>query len=107
MTDNLATFSCRRCGACCRWPGHVLLTAGDITTMSTLLGMSEETFIQTHTVLTANRVQLSLTEQQDGACCFLTPENTCRVYGARPTQCKEFPHTWRVKGCPALELDGT
>ena len=94
---------CRNCGAaCCRWPGHVLLTAADITALAQQVGLSETDFIQRHTILAKNRAQLSLMEQASGACCFLNPDNTCRIYAARPQQCREFPHGWRVAGCPAV-----
>ena len=93
---------CQNCGAaCCRWPGHVLLTDPDISAMARHLGLTEDEFIQRHTTLVANRAQLSLLEQADGACYFLNPDNTCRVYAARPQQCRDFPHGWRVAGCPA------
>ena len=59
-------------------------------------------FIQRHTALAKNRAQLSLMEQASGACCFLNPDNTCCVYTARPQQCRDFPHGWRVAGCPAV-----
>ncbi|QHI68889.1 YkgJ family cysteine cluster protein [Tichowtungia aerotolerans] len=97
------SFICQRCGTCCRWPGHVLLTDGDISRMAAATGLSEEDFIEQYTVLASNRRQLSLTEYEDGRCVFLTDEG-CAFYDARPEQCRNFPHTWRVaEGCPALE----
>lgn len=95
-------FSCRRCGACCRWSGHVLLTNGDVTAVARHLGLTEGEFIQRHTVLAVNRGQLSLMEQPDGACCFLDADNSCAIYAARPCQCRDFPHGWRVSGCPVV-----
>ncbi|MDD4871232.1 MAG: YkgJ family cysteine cluster protein [Kiritimatiellae bacterium] len=95
-------FSCQRCGTCCRWSGHVLLTQQDIKTLSSTLGMNENNFIQCHTNITVNRAQLSLTEQADGACCFLTENNLCSVYASRPQQCRDFPHGWHVSGCPQM-----
>ena len=98
----MENFVCQGCGACCRWSGHVLLTAADIAALVRQLALTEDGFIQRHTALAANRAQLSLAEQADGACCFLGPDNACLVYAARPQQCRDFPHTWRVAGCPAL-----
>ena len=95
-------FACLRCGACCRWSGHVLLTPADIRRLATACGASEEDFIARHTILAANRAQLSLAEQADGACVLLE-NNACRVYADRPDQCREFPHGWTVEGCPARE----
>ena len=96
-------FSCQQCGICCRWEGHVLLTEEDIAQLAAVMEISEEVFIGSYTVLAANRRQLSLAEHPDGRCVFLV-ENQCRYYAARPSQCRTFPHAWRVaEGCPALE----
>jgi len=84
----------------------VLLTEEDIVRLATATGLSEEQFIERHTVLAANRRHLSLAEHSDGRCVFLG-EIGCEFYDARPAQCRNFPHSWRVaEGCPALdELD--
>lgn len=94
------TFSCRRCGECCRWPGHVLLTEADIRLLARRLDIDESVFIDRYARLASNRAQLSLSETPDGACVFLDGSN-CRVYDARPEQCRGFPATWTVAGCPA------
>ncbi len=78
-------FTCQQCGTCCRWAGHVLLTEEDITRLSVSTGLSEEDFIEHHTVLAANRRELSLAEYPDGRCIFLE-ENRCRYYADRPAQ---------------------
>ena len=82
---------------------RVLLAKADIPRLADALGLGAMEFLQRYTVLAANRAQLSLTEQADGACCLLTAEQRCRVYAARPQQCRDFPHGWRVAGCPAAE----
>lgn len=97
------SFKCQRCGICCRWPGHVLLTEEDVTRMAQAVSVTETEFIDRYTQLASNRRQLSLTEHPDGRCVFLK-EDGCAFYDARPEQCRNFPHTWRVAdGCPALE----
>ena len=102
-TERLEHFNCTKCGDCCRWPGSVLLTDGDITRMAEFLQLPEEEFISRHTRLAPNRIQLALNEEPDGSCIFLE-ENRCAVYGARPEQCRSFPFAWRVpQGCPALD----
>ena len=101
--NGMDLFECQRCGICCRWPGHVLLTDEDVTRMAAATGLSEDSFIEQYTELASNRRQLTLTEYSDGRCIFLREEG-CLFYDARPGQCRNFPHTWRVSsGCPALE----
>ena len=99
-------FKCQQCGTCCRWPGHVLLTDGDIARLAVAIGLSEEAFVEQYTVLASNRRQLSLADHSDGRCIFLQQDG-CALYAVRPQQCRAFPHGWRVsEGCPALdELD--
>jgi len=102
------SFKCQQCGACCRWSGHVLLTETDITRLAAAAGLPEEQFIGRYTMLAANRRQLSLADRPDGSCVLLE-ESRCALYEARPAQCRDFPHGWRVaEGCSALEaLDKT
>lgn len=96
-------FICKQCGACCRWTGHVLLTDADLARLAGAAGLSEEQFIERYTVLAANRRQLSLADAPDGSCILLHGDR-CSLYDARPAQCREFPHGWRVSaGCPALD----
>ena len=63
----MSSFECQRCGACCRWPGSVLLEAGDVAAAAAALGLAEGEFIAGHTVLARNRAQLTLKEGADGA----------------------------------------
>jgi uncharacterized protein len=106
MKSHSDPFRCRRCGACCRWPGSVLLDEADLASAAKALGMDEAAFIQNCTELAANRAQLTLRERGDGACLFLEDGGTCRIYAARPRQCRDFPRQWRVEGCPALHAAG-
>jgi Fe-S-cluster containining protein len=105
MSDQqiLDQFQCSGCGECCRWGGAVLLEDTDIPVLAAHLGLSEQAFIDRHTRLAPNRRQLALLDQSDGSCEFLEG-NRCRVYEARPVQCKTFPYAWAVsEGCPELD----
>ncbi|MEI8205559.1 MAG: YkgJ family cysteine cluster protein [Kiritimatiellales bacterium] len=103
MDSSERSFKCQQCGTCCRWSGHVLLTEADIARLAAAAVLSEETFILRYTVLAANRNQLSLADGPDGSCALLK-DGRCILYDARPAQCSDFPHGWRVaEGCPALE----
>lgn len=97
----MSGFACQRCGACCRWPGTVLLTAEDVAAAAEFLGLGGGEFVETYTALARNRAQLALKEAPDGACVFLDAAGRCRIYAARPRQCRDFPHGWRVAGCSA------
>jgi len=104
-SDVYGDFKCKQCGECCRWQGHVLLTDQDIKRLSELLAVSEADFIDQYTDLASNRAQLTLKDQADGACIFLSG-STCSVYPARPDQCRQFPRRWRVgEGCKAISLN--
>lgn len=98
-------YECQRCTACCRWPGQVRLTDGEITGMAGFLGMAELEFIARYTRLRADRRGLALTEREDGACIFLEGRD-CRVQAVKPRQCREFPNGWSFSGfrefCRAL-----
>lgn len=93
-------FRCRRCGACCRWPGAVRLFAADVERLAAALGLETGAFTERFCRLAPNRAHLVLAERADGACVFLEG-NDCRVYEARPTQCRAFPVHWWREGCPA------
>lgn len=99
----LKRFKCSGCGTCCRWTGSVLLGDADIAALATHVGLSEQEFIDRHTRLAPNRIQLALNDHPDGSCSFLEGDR-CSVYEARPEQCRTFPFGWRVpEGCPVLD----
>ena len=101
--EILKAFKCTGCGECCRWSGSVLLTERDIAEMAAYLALSEQEFIDGHTRLAPNRIQLALLDRPDGSCSFLDGDR-CGIYEARPEQCRSFPFAWSVpEGCPALD----
>lgn len=80
----------------------MLLEPADVAAAAAALGMDEPAFIARHAVLARNRAQLALKEAATGACEFLEESGDCRIYAARPKQCRDFPRGWRVAGCPGL-----
>lgn len=80
----------------------MLLEEADIAVGARALGMPEPEFVEKHATLARNRAQLTLKEQADGSCEFLDAEGNCRMYAARPKQCRDFPQGWQVDGCPGL-----
>ncbi len=89
-------FHCAGCGACCRWPGIVRLDEAQIAAIAAFLGLSEEAFIDRWTRLAPDRRCLVLQDGPDGACCFLTPDNKCRIHPVKPRQCGAFPTEWQA-----------
>jgi Fe-S-cluster containining protein len=90
-------YECQRCTACCRWPGQVRLTDGEITRLAAFQGLTESDFIQRYTRLAHDRRGLALQEQPGGACIFLTGED-CSVQAVKPQQCRDFPNRWNFPG---------
>lgn len=78
----------------------MLLTETDLVRLAAELGLSERDFADRYTELARHRRGLSLVNGPDGACIFLE-KSRCRVYAARPEQCRTFPVEWVVPGCPA------
>lgn len=98
MVDDsaaFANFECRRCGRCCRVAGYVRLLTSDVERLSQHLRMSLSSFVTRYTRLARDRGGLSLTEQDNHACVFLSSDNRCMVEPAKPLQCRGFPQQWR------------
>lgn len=92
-------WECRRCGACCRWPGEVRLVGGEAARLAAHLGITERGFADRYTRLAADRKALSLVEREDGTCVFLDGEPArCRVHEVKPQQCRTFPNGWSFPG---------
>jgi hypothetical protein len=88
-------FQCRRCGACCTGaPGYVWILEEEAAAIAARLGIETEVLLSRH----ARRVfgQLSLREETDGRCVFFEPGRGCRVYEARPLQCRTWPFWGRI-----------
>ncbi|HEX9047745.1 MAG TPA: YkgJ family cysteine cluster protein [Verrucomicrobiae bacterium] len=97
-------IQCQRCTACCRWPGHVVLSDAEIAKLAAFLGSTEHEFIQKFTRLRHDRRGLSLIEKPNGDCIFLEG-NSCAVQAVKPLQCLDFPNGWmdRLWGKVPLE----
>lgn len=103
-------FVCRRCGACCRWPGCVKLADGECGRIAGFLGISEDEFIGKWTRISPDRQCLSLIEKSDGSCVFLElcdgGAAECRIDPVKPRQCCDFPEKWNFpewqESCPGV-----
>jgi hypothetical protein len=84
-------FECTGCGDCCTGaPGYVWVGAAEIATLANHVGLSvaefEERFVR--------RVgaRKSLIEFDNGDCVFFDNQTRkCKVYEARPQQCRTWP----------------
>ena len=63
-SDIPEKFSCKRCGACCRWEGAVKVEEDEVDAIAAFLNMSVEEFLEHHTRLTPDRQHLSLLEEE-------------------------------------------
>ena len=87
---------------CCRLPWDILLTLEEAAS-----GQYESERVCTLTrrgcaeqVPTCIHWRQRLKRREDGACCYLDPDNRCRIYEYRPHACQEFDcrNGWRVQG---------
>jgi uncharacterized protein len=88
LTKENIEFKCEKCGACCRAEGYVYLKKGELESMAEYNSKSAKEFrdIFTEFILFKGRVV-----KQDPEGCVLLVDGRCAVYGARPSQCREFP----------------
>jgi Fe-S-cluster containining protein len=93
---ELSHFKCLQCAACCRQEGYVRLEKNEADIIADFLSMDIHYFIETCTVLTKDRLALSLMEKENGECIFLT-DTGCRINCVKPRQCLEFPVKWKFK----------
>ncbi|OGV73616.1 MAG: hypothetical protein A2269_01220 [Lentisphaerae bacterium RIFOXYA12_FULL_60_10] len=89
-----ASFSCRRCGTCCRAEGYVPLESNEIQRLALALNLDPTYFTDRFTRLLPDRKRLALIERADGSCVFLQRDNHCSVHDIKPMHCRMFPHHW-------------
>jgi Fe-S-cluster containining protein len=113
-------FQCTRCGACCRGgPGYVWVDDAEIAALAAHLGLDREQFGRRYLRRVGDRI--SLLEKRTAAgladashdCVFWDEGRGCKVYEARPGQCRTFPfwpevirsrQAWRSESvrCPGM-----
>lgn len=85
-------FQCTECGRCCSGGGdyHVFLNRTEAEAIRALLGVSRGWFGRRylHRLETG---ELTVVLRADGRCSFLDAAGRCRIYAARPTQCRTYP----------------
>lgn len=86
-------FECTGCGKCCVYRdeyAHVYLNRTERKALADHLGVSLRTFKHRYTFVDEfGWTQLKTVRDR---CVFLDPDTmACKVYGARPVQCRTFP----------------
>ena len=89
-------FQCQRSGHCCRVPdGLVWLEEGELEPLAAALGLERESFessfVRTVVDPASGKLRRALRDDGGGRCSLLEGANECRVYGARPEHCRQFP----------------
>lgn len=97
MSNDSENFECQRCGNCCRECGYVHLSEKEIDACAAFLDLAINDFTDKYTRLTKHRSGLSLTEQNNGACIFLSQDGQCLIEPVKPLQCRQFPFAWKYK----------
>jgi Fe-S-cluster containining protein len=88
--DEGLRFQCTGCGKCCTGsPGYVYLSDQDMETLSLHFQLSKEEFTKKYTRFVED--QYSLLDKAGSYDCIFLEDNKCKVYAARPVQCKTFP----------------
>ena len=106
-------YICTKCGLCCRGFGPskgVILFLDDIPRISRTLEISEEQFISDYCeeeeVVTDLKILTVFTLRHNyGDCIFLTKNNLCSIYEARPVQCQRAPFGFFWNGTLDYEYD--
>ncbi len=87
MSLNPKTFSCSKCGQCCRM--IVKLNQKDINRIKKL-GHKEEDFVMNDPL----GAKFKVLKQKNAICVFVKKENNnfvCSIYAHRPGVCKKYP----------------
>jgi Fe-S-cluster containining protein len=85
-------FQCTGCGACCTGnpADYVAVDAREQQTIRVFLGVSRQWFRRRYLVK-LDGDHKGLASRENGRCVFLDRANRCRIYAARPRQCRTYP----------------
>jgi Fe-S-cluster containining protein len=78
------------CSACCSDHGEytaVYLNESDVRDLADFLGMTREEFVRRHTTFEEGALLMKM----DPPDCLFLEAGRCKVYEARPMQCRTFP----------------
>ncbi len=85
----MKNFKCIGCGLCCRQDGRVWLNNDDIEAAAKSLGITSDKFKRDFTEYFLFKGRALVKDGEE--CCFILNDNRCKIYEARPKQCREYP----------------
>ena len=95
------SFTCERCGNCCRGEGFVYVTPEDIRRISAYLNLNDLEFRDQYTYLSDRRTVLTSHANHD---CIFYEDNSCTIHKVKPAQCVAWPF-WREIEANEEEFD--
>lgn len=112
----MKAFECKKCGTCCYGKGGILLTGRDIEDIAAFLGVSPETFENSHCE-TRNR-KTYIRSGPDGFCVYFDRKKLCLIHPVKPRPCRLWPFypallkdqaNWRaaMDACPGINPDAS
>jgi len=85
-------IDCLKCANCCKTTSPIF-TDRDIDRIAKRLKMRPSDFIEKHLHIDEDNHYVL----NQSPCLFLDADNYCSIYNDRPSACKEYPHTNRVR----------
>ena len=83
-------YDCCKCANCCK-SYDIRIEQDDIPAIAEYLEQAESDFIEKY--LKQDNEETDVFIIKDKPCVFLEADGKCRIYGVRPSVCKDFPHT--------------
>lgn len=83
-------IDCLQCGNCCK-TSSAQITKDDLKRISASLRMTEVEFTDQY----LEKDTFGQLHIASLPCPFLGKDNVCAIYEVRPTDCQEFPHTYK------------
>ena len=89
--DDGIRFGCVQCGCCCTGePGIVKVSWGELDLIAHTLGVTAKQLLDKGVVEPYQAAYRLHEDPQNGNCVFFE-NNGCRIYNARPRQCRTWP----------------
>lgn len=92
-------IDCLKCANCCKTTSPIF-TDRDIDRIAKRLRIRPTEFIEKHLHIDEDNHYVL----NQSPCLFLDADNYCSIYNDRPSACKEYPHTKRVRFYQVAEL---